>query len=77
MNTLEVIKFIERGFWEAMQGLDRPALEATVGVYLSGSEIDDLLARRDRVVAHIQALIDERGEGAVVYEWAPAGPGRP
>ena len=61
-----------------MQALDKETLDEAVGEFLTSSEIDQLLERRDLVVAHIQGLIDERGEGAVVFEWAPSGgPGRP
>jgi len=63
--------YAERGFWEALQGLDTASLEEAVGDYLTNSEIEQLLERRDRVVAHVSGLIDVRGEGAVLFDWAP------
>jgi hypothetical protein len=33
----------------------------------AGYEIDAMFERRDKLVAHIQALIDEHGEGAVLF----------
>jgi len=69
--NLGKVTFVEREFWEALQALDKAGLAETLGGSLSSSDVDQLLERRDRIVAHIQELIDTRGEGAVVYEWAP------
>jgi len=71
--SLSKVIYVERGFWEALQGLDTATLNEAVGDYLSNSEIEQLLDRRDRVVAHVSALIATRGEGAVLYDWAPSG----
>jgi hypothetical protein len=65
--------YAERGFWEALQALDTASLNEAVGEYLTAAEIEQLLERRDRVVAHVAELIEIRGEGAVIYEWAPSG----
>ena len=35
---------------------------------LSASEVNWVLRRRDKVAAHIEALIAERGEGAVLFD---------
>ena len=48
-------------------------MNEAAGEYLSNSEIEQLLERRERVVAHVSALIETRGKGAVLYEWAPSG----
>ncbi len=71
--SLSKVIYVERGFWEALQGLDTATLNEAVGDYLSNSEIEQLLDRRDRVVAHVSALIATRGEAAVLYDWAPSG----
>ncbi len=71
--NLGKVIYVERGFWEALQGLDAASLNAAVGDYLTNSEIEQLLERRDRVVAHVNQLIETRTEGAVLYEWAPSG----
>jgi hypothetical protein len=65
---LDEINWCEEGFWERLQLLDRESVEAELGEYLSGHEIDALFERRDELVAHIQRLIDDRGRGAVLYE---------
>jgi hypothetical protein len=72
-ENLDKVIYAERGFWEALQGLNTESLKEAVGEYLSNSEIEQLLERRDRVAAHVNQLIETRGEGAVIYEWAPAG----
>ena len=69
--TLSKVIFVERGFWEGLQALDKTLLTETLDEFLTASEIDQTLERRDRVAAHIQSLIDTRGEGAVLYEWTP------
>ena len=71
--SLGKVIYVEKGFWEALQGLDTASLNEAVGDYLSNSEIEQVLERRDRVVAHVSELIETRGEGAVLYEWAPSG----
>ena len=71
--SLGKVIYVEKGFWEALQGLDTASLNEAVGDYLSNSEIEQVLERRDRVVSHVSALIETRGEGAVLYEWAPSG----
>ena len=70
--NLSKVTFVEKGFWEALLALDKASVAAELGEFLASSEIDQLLERRDRVAAHIQELIDTRGEGAVIYEWAPS-----
>lgn len=70
---LDKVIYAERGFWEALQGLDTESVNKAAGEYLTGSEIEQLLERRDRVVAHVAQLIETRGEGAVIYDWAPSG----
>ncbi len=69
MANLEKVNYVERGFWEGLQSLDETAATEVLGEYLTSSEIAVLLERRDRVVEHIQGLVDERGEGAVIFEW--------
>jgi len=71
-TSLEKVIYVERGFWEALQEFDTESLNEAVGEYLTDAEIEQLLERRDRVVAHVSELIEIRGEGAVIYEWAPS-----
>ncbi len=68
---LSKVIYVEKNFWGALQALDKASLTQALDKYLTGSEIDRILERRERVVAHIQGLIDTRTEGAVIYEWGP------
>ena len=71
--SLEKVTFVERGFWQGLQALDRETVEERLDPYLTGNEIDQLMERRERVMGHIQSLLDERGEGAVLYDWVAPG----
>jgi hypothetical protein len=63
----------ERGLWRALQELDEARLEAHLAPYLTVHERRALLARRDELVQHVRALIDELGEKSVLYDLRPAG----
>jgi hypothetical protein len=56
-----------RSVLEAMRGLDKKTLEAKLGRWLGGPQIDTLLKRRDRILAVAQRRIQEQGEGAVLF----------
>jgi hypothetical protein len=62
----ELLRF-SRPVLEALKALDRPTLEARLGPWLSGVQIDGVLKRRDKVVALAARLVQERGEAAVLY----------
>ncbi len=57
----------DRAVLAALRGLTRPGLAEAVDGALTGDEVKAILARRDRLVAHFDRLIAERGEGAVLY----------
>ena len=60
--------FCSRDVWERLQALDQEEVAGQLGEYLTRFELDSMFERRDALVEHIQALIDERGEGAVIYD---------
>ena len=62
------IRMVRRAFWEALKALDEDAVKAAVSKELNGKNIGDMFERRDLLVAHLQGLIDQRGEGAVIWE---------
>ena len=68
----EAITHCERGLWQAMQNLDETETRRRLGPYLNRYEIDALLTRRDKVVAHLQGLIDRWGEAHVLFDLLPA-----
>jgi len=68
----EEIKYCERGFWERLKRLDEKVVKAELDDYLRSTKIDGLMKRRDLLVKHIQGLIDQKGEGAVLFQFRPA-----
>ncbi len=58
-----------------MRKLDRPALQARLGRYLNGKEIDALLARRDKIVKFFTDETANQGEAAVLFDLPRVGPG--
>jgi hypothetical protein len=52
----------------ALRALDEPTLKTRAGGLLSMGQIEGLLGRRDRIVAHYDRLIAARGEAAVLYD---------
>jgi acylphosphatase len=62
------IRMVRREFWEALKALDEDTVKAAVSNELDGKNINDMFTRRDLLVAHLQGLIDQRGEGAVIWE---------
>lgn len=64
---VESVAHVERGAWERLQALDDEEIRAALSPYLDSSQVTFLLERRERLVAHIRALIAERTEGAVIF----------
>ena len=52
---------------ERMKTLDRPVLEAALGRWLTGREVEGLLRRRDRILALVEKRVREKGEAAVLF----------
>lgn len=69
---LEKISYCERGFWHGLKNLDAAKAEEHLSPHLDKAEISALLARRDIIVRHFQKLIDESGEGLVLFEVVPS-----
>jgi hypothetical protein len=58
---------IDRGLWGRMMGLDAASLKTALGRYLADGQIEDIVARRDRMKAVIEKMVAERGEASVFY----------
>ncbi len=67
LRAPEKIIWVRTAFWEALQALDRDTVTEKTGDVLDGPVINDIFKRRDQLVAHIEALIQERGSEAVLY----------
>jgi len=57
----------DRQLLEKMKALDANALTEKTKRYLSKDEVKAVMARRDKMVAHFQKLIAEKGENEVLY----------
>jgi hypothetical protein len=58
----------DRRLVEKLKALDTPQSRRHLKSVLGDDEIASLMARRDGLVAHLQKLIIERGESAVMFE---------
>ncbi len=56
-----------RALLEKLRTLDRDTLAAKAGVHLNKLELNGIMKRRDKIVAHFEKLIAEKGEAAVLY----------
>jgi len=52
---------------ENLRALDPEELEAKVGEYLTGPELEAVLKRRDKIVDHFNQLIAEKGTDSILY----------
>jgi len=59
---------IDRGLYFAMRDLDRDAVVAELGPYLTEAEIDVVMAGRDQVLAYYDEQIAANGEAAVLCD---------
>jgi hypothetical protein len=58
----------DRKVLEKMRELTKPMLKEHMGRYLTGMEIDGLLARRDKIVKYFDDEVKKKGEGAVLFD---------
>ena len=63
----QLISYVDRKVWEKLQALDEAVVRERLKDYLKPYEMEGLLERRRLLVAHIQNLIVEHGEGGVLY----------
>ena len=67
LRTPELIIQCGRKLWEKLKSLDEETVRERLKKFLRSSEIKALLRRRDKLVEHIQKLIQERGESKVLF----------
>lgn len=68
LNGTKDIKRCDRRLWKVLQALDEEGVKQELKEALSSRLISCLLQRVDRLVAHLQGLIDERGERFVIVD---------
>jgi hypothetical protein len=63
----------DRKLLAKMKELNKSVLKQKMGQYLTGTEIDGLLARRDKIVKFFEDEVAKKGEGAVLFDLPRAG----
>jgi hypothetical protein len=66
-DPLTTMPRCDRAMLAGMRGLTREGIRTAAGEYLNVFEVDALLARRDILVSHFDALIAKRGEPNVLF----------
>lgn len=61
------LTIIDRSLLKNITALTRDRVKAAVGSHLTEAEIAALMQRRDKLVAHYEQVIAERGEARVLY----------
>ena len=66
--SLAQVNQIPVAFWDALRTLDHDAVRARLRDYLEPAQLRSLFERHERLVAHFEAMIADRGREAVVIE---------
>jgi hypothetical protein len=66
-QPLTILRRCDRTLLAGMRALTKQSLRTAADQYLSPFEVDALLARRDILVAHFDALVAQLGEASVLY----------
>jgi hypothetical protein len=66
VDTKEITQ-CDRQLLGHLEALTAESLKAAVGEYLTRGEAEAVMKRRDLIVAHVRALVAERGEDKVLY----------
>ncbi len=67
LRNPELVVHCDRKLWEKLKSLDEQVVRERLKKFLRSSQIKALLRRRDKLVKHIQKLIEERGENKVLF----------
>jgi len=63
----KLFRQLPRAFVNKIQALNYEMIEKAVGPYLKKAEIEAILDRKELLLAEIQEMIKEKGEGNVLY----------
>lgn len=66
LNPTAIIN-CEQDFRERLQGLEEKTVKGKLKKFIPSHEITPILKRRDKLVEHIQDMIESRGEGVVLF----------
>lgn len=65
---IATVTHCEKDLWRRIREISESEIEEHLSAYLSHKQIKALMKRRDKVVAHIEELIAERGEQSVIFD---------
>ncbi len=68
IEDIDNITWCERGVWEKLKALDEDTLSENLYPHINFARLKTLLNRRDQLVEHIETLIAQRGEDAVIFD---------
>jgi hypothetical protein len=68
IGTIQNLVRCDRRLLANMKKLNKDLLKETMGRYLTGSEMDALLARRDQIVTFFEGEAAKKGEAAVLFD---------
>jgi hypothetical protein len=74
LTTPEAVNRCERGLYRALEQLDPEAVRRELSPFVTGPQIDAVLARRTLILERLQHEIDRFGESVVLFEVRPPGP---
>ncbi len=69
--ALDQIVWCERDMWEALKSLDKDTLVNLLTPEVEYARVISMAKRREKIVEHIQGLIDQRGAEVVLYDAEP------
>ncbi len=70
IEKLGKIIWSERGVFERLQALDKKSLSRRLRSMVTGVQVKTMLKRRDKLVLHLNSLIGDKGETAVLWDAA-------
>ena len=66
-NKKKLPNAFDRDLVEKMKGLTKEGLKEQLGSLLMGAQIDGIIKRRDKLLQHLDKLIQEKGEAIVLF----------
>jgi hypothetical protein len=67
LQHLKDLNKIDRRLLAKLESLNRTEVRTATNGFLTGSEVDAMMQRRDMLVAHFKKLVSELGEAKVLY----------
>ncbi|CAM2065889.1 hypothetical protein SCOR_10955 [Sulfidibacter corallicola] len=66
---LAELQRVERKFWQALSTTSKKALTQALRSHLNPMQLATFHKRRERMIEHVEGLIERHGEEAVLFDW--------